>query len=451
MNFCRNCGNTLGASGRLPAMQAEARPSNLPVSPPADVVPLRPGIVGPVTVVDPATPVGPPAAPSPDAVPRVTPSAIDAPPQICPFCGARTPAGFAFCQQCGRKISTANIGPGTARHPGVISGETGGALPGASHSTAAPDSSNPTGPLDREGVYGYVPGHPVAPLEEHSALGRPDHQPTSLRLAPPPGPDPGGDARPVPHDAERVGAGARRFDAEPVARTPGREPGDLVSPSEPSPAWGQLISVNKDGSDGRRYTLRGDWVLFGRGQVDIAFSDDRFLALEHARFHPAPEGCLVAPVDTLNGVYLRVSDHMWLDDGAVILLGREVVRFELLDEEERQAAPLVRHGVALFGSPPRQPWGRLVELLASGGVLDVRHLSQDIVTIGREDGDIVFRDDAFLSRRHASLTWQDGRCRLTDLDSSNGTFVRLRGRTALRADDYLRIGDQLVRFEAIEK
>ena len=195
-----------------------------------------------------------------------------------------------------------------------------------------------------------------------------------------------------------------------------------------------------------------EWIGLGQrqdGQADIEFHDDRFLARDHVRFEHTSQGCAVVPVDTINGVYLRVTPETWLDHGDMILLGREVVRFEIVDEEERDARPLVRHGVALFGSPPRHPWGRLVELVSSGGALDIRHLWQEVVTIGREDGDIVFPDDAFLSRRHASLSWQNGRCKLQDLDSSNGTFVRLQGKTPLQSDDHLRIGDQLLRFELL--
>ena len=86
--------------------------------------------------------------------------------------------------------------------------------------------------------------------------------------------------------------------------------------------------------------------------------------------------------------------------------------------------PLVRHGVALFGSPPREPWGRLLQIIPSGGYRDVRHLVGEEVVLGREEGDIVFRDDAFMSRRHAAVTWDGKRAQITDLGSSNGTFVR---------------------------
>jgi pSer/pThr/pTyr-binding forkhead associated (FHA) protein len=70
-----------------------------------------------------------------------------------------------------------------------------------------------------------------------------------------------------------------------------------------------------------------------------------------------------------------------------------------------------------------------------------------VVTLGREEGDLVFPDDQFLSRRHATFSWQDGDCLVEDLGSSNGTYVRLLGPMTLRSGDQLRMGDQVFRFE----
>jgi len=67
--------------------------------------------------------------------------------------------------------------------------------------------------------------------------------------------------------------------------------------------------------------------------------------------------------------------------------------------------------------------------------------------LGREEGEIVFRDDAFMSLRHAALTWDVKRAMITDLGSSNGTFVRLTGPTTIKFGDHVRVGDQLLRIE----
>jgi pSer/pThr/pTyr-binding forkhead associated (FHA) protein len=217
-------------------------------------------------------------------------------------------------------------------------------------------------------------------------------------------------------------------------------------PAQPA-AWGQAVSVNRDGTDGERYPLAGDFVVFGRTGADISIEQDRFLARHHARLELVGDAIKVTPVDTLNGVFRKIDRPFELTHGTIVLIGREVLRFERLDPDERNPPALVRHGVAMFGSPPREPWGRLSQLLPSGGVRDVRHLADDEVVIGREEGDLVFADDAFLSRRHCTITWDGQRATITDLTSSNGTFVRLTGPLTIRAGEHVRMGDQLFRIE----
>jgi len=214
-----------------------------------------------------------------------------------------------------------------------------------------------------------------------------------------------------------------------------------------APVWGMLISVNRDGTDGKSYPLSGEWIDIGRDDADLTFESDSFLARRHARIENKGGVVTVLPHDKLNGVYRRLDMPQNIADGTILLAGREVLRFEIVSDAERDARPLVRHGVHMFGSPPRRPWGRLSQLLPNGGVRDIRHLNDDEVVLGREDGDLVFEDDAFLSRRHAAFRWKDGRCILEDLESSNGTFVRVTGPVTLKPGDHLRMGDQLFRFE----
>jgi FHA domain/Double zinc ribbon len=215
-------------------------------------------------------------------------------------------------------------------------------------------------------------------------------------------------------------------------------------------AWGSAVLVNRDGSDGQRFALTSDDTVLGRAGADIAFDDDRFLARQHARLERTTDGSVrIHALDAFNGVFKKADAPVELVDGSVVLVGREVLRFEKVTPDERTVHPLVRHGVSLFGSPPREPWGRIMQVVPSGGYRDVRHLVTDEVVLGREEGDIVFRDDAFMSRRHAAITW-DGRrsaASVTDLGSSNGTFVRIAGPTTLKHGDHIRLGDQLLRVE----
>jgi hypothetical protein len=274
----------------------------------------------------------------------------------------------------------------------------------------------------------------IAPTDPGQARARP---PTSQPIG---GIDPQGATIAQPADAVRPSAPGS---AVPVA----------VRIKEPSAraagiAWGTAVLVNRDGSDGQRFALTSDDTVVGRAGADIAFDDDRFLAKQHARFERGTDGAVrIHALDALNGVFKKADAPVELADGATILVGREVLVFEKVAPEEKTVHPLVRHGVSLFGSPPREPYARLMQLVPSGGYRDVRHLIGEETVLGREEGDIVFRDDAFMSRRHAALTWDGKRAQITDLGSSNGTFVRIVGPTALKHGDHVRMGDQLLRIE----
>lgn len=295
----------------------------------------------------------------------------------CPRCGAHTPAGLPFCQQCGVNLQAVAVTDPGARQ---VQAAVAGSIDPQGATLAAPPSLAQAAAIARS---------PAAPAAQ-----------------------------------------------APVAHAPA-----------PANAWGSLVLVNRDGSDGERFALRTETVEIGRVGAEIEFSQDRFLARSHARLERTGEGVRVACLDTTNGVFRRVELPVELEDGAVLLAGRQVLRYEQVSADEAAAEPLVRHGVAVFGSPPRAPWGRLLELLPSGGVRDIRHLNGAEFVIGREEGDWVVRDDAFLSRRHVAINWDGQRARLTDLGSSNGTFLRLTGKVPLRHGEHLRMGDQLFRVE----
>jgi len=328
----------------------------------------------------------PPTAP---IIPTPVPGARPPPPEVltCRQCTGQTPAGFAFCQHCGAMLPVSAGARGLGHTPPleVVRG-------GAPTLALGPGGS----PAARAAIHAKAPAPaPAAPPPAHAAS------------TPPP-----------------------------------------IRPNADRP-WGSLYSMRRDGTDGERHFLAGDWIEIGRpgAAADLVF-EDRYLALRHARIEQqAGGGCRVVPIDLLNGVYRRIRAPQAIAGGTQILVGRELIRFELVADGEREAAPLERFGMTMFGSPPRAPWGRLVQVLGSGGLRDVRHLHGTEIVLGREEGEIIFRDDEFLSRRHAVLKWQGGQCVLEDLKSSNGTFVRLHGPQPLENGDMLRMGDQMFRFE----
>jgi pSer/pThr/pTyr-binding forkhead associated (FHA) protein len=214
---------------------------------------------------------------------------------------------------------------------------------------------------------------------------------------------------------------------------------------QPQPGF-RLIVVHRDGTDGITYNLRGDQIDIGRTEGDLLF-DDPHLAARHARVVASLDGRVMSPLETRNGIYVRLRGPVDLQDGDHVLLGKQVLQFELVGEIERSARPAVEHGVVVFGTPVRPPWARLRQVTPAGVGRDVYHLTRPETVVGRESGDLVFSDDEFMSRRHAQIVYRNGKGILEDLASSNGTFLRLRGPHGLVSGDLIRMGDELLRFE----
>ncbi len=420
--FCLNCGTRL-ASQPAPAAAREtpAAPQGLPgeVRCPACATANAPGMNFCRNCGTTLSPRSQPDSqahrmPSPADMVTGSRSAATSPTRTCPTCSQQTPGGFAFCQQCGGKLPPE--GEPSAAAASAIAATL--AAPRAAV-IPAPSAAPRAVPAPASGA---APSSPAtrAPGQAFSSAQQPNigtNSQGTRRPTPPPG----------------------SYGAPPYgARDPASNPAAAL-------AWATLVAVNRDGSDGVRYPLAEDFVVVGRAGADITFEEDRFLARAHARFERGPR---LVPLDTFNGVFRRVAGTAALEHGATLLLGREVLRFERVDEDEQEPAPLVRHGVALFGSPPRRPWGRLLQLLPSGGVRDIRHLVADEVILGREEGELVYRDDQFLSRAHAAFRRRGHAFEVEDLQSSNGTYLRIPRPIELVDGVHLRLGDQLFRFES---
>ena len=70
-------------------------------------------------------------------------------------------------------------------------------------------------------------------------------------------------------------------------------------------------------------------------------------------------------------------------------------------------------------------------------------------TIGRQDGDIRFPEDVFLSPLHAKISWEQETLVVRDLGSRNGTWVFLEAPHRLVDGDLLLIGSQVIRFRRL--
>jgi pSer/pThr/pTyr-binding forkhead associated (FHA) protein len=236
---------------------------------------------------------------------------------------------------------------------------------------------------------------------------------------------------------------------------PTTEPSAHPTAKQPPPptvegAYARLVTLLKDGSEGRSIPLADRDADIGSNEGDITFPDDPYLSRRHARIVCRGDSYTLRDLDSVNGVYIRLREPVPLGDGDMVLVGQQVLRFELLSDGELPLGPAFQRGVLVFGTPEVARFARLVQYSTEGIGRDLHYLFRDETVIGRENGDIVFTEDPFLSRRHASIRVDHATRGFTlhDLGSSNGTAIRMRGEHVLRDGDQFRIGRHLFRFES---
>ncbi len=88
--------------------------------------------------------------------------------------------------------------------------------------------------------------------------------------------------------------------------------------------------------------------------------------------------------------------------------------------------------------------------MSTGGESKRYPISSRVSYIGREDVNQVIVPNEAISKKHAKLTFADGKFYIEDLSSSNGTFLngtRVHTRTVLRNGDLIRLGAVIMKFE----
>jgi pSer/pThr/pTyr-binding forkhead associated (FHA) protein len=215
---------------------------------------------------------------------------------------------------------------------------------------------------------------------------------------------------------------------------------------------GRLVVIVEDGSEGKSFSLAEGQLDIGRTEGDIVLEDDPYVSPRHARLRRAETSWILRDLDSVNRVYVRLRKAHPLRDGDLLLLGLEVLQFQTVSDGERGHGHAIQHGTFVFGSPAARgsfARARLCQRTVEGVIRDVYHLFRDETIIGREVGDIVFTADPFLSRKHAAIRRNpvSSEFSLVDLESSNGTYIAIRGEVPVGNGDYLRIGQHLFRVD----
>jgi len=204
-----------------------------------------------------------------------------------------------------------------------------------------------------------------------------------------------------------------------------------------------LVAISPDGTEGERLApIRGRATL-GREGADRSFPDDAYLSPVHARLTVSEQGVGVEDLKSLNGTFVRLRRPSQIGPGDTFVVGRQLLRLETVGRAH--VSTLGKDGTRLLGSPPPEGDFVLVQLSASGRVQDRYHLPGAGVVLGRDHGDVRFPADRYVSGRHAKITISRGRATLTDLGSSNGTWLRVRKPSTMDEGDEIYLGSQVFR------
>ena len=210
-----------------------------------------------------------------------------------------------------------------------------------------------------------------------------------------------------------------------------------------APGKAKLILIRGEGIEGLSYQLNAEQHVVGRtGQ--IVFPDDAFVSPKHANFFYRNGTLVVRDEGSVNGVYLRVKGSVDVQPGDFFLAGEQVFRIDATPKPSDQPGP---DGTYFYSSPKHQSPFRITQILQGGaGGMTVCARGSSL-QIGREGGDLNFPSDLYMSAAHCKLEEAGGKFVLTDINSRNGSYVRLKAERELAHGDYVFIGRKLLRVE----
>ncbi|MBL4632477.1 MAG: FHA domain-containing protein [Kofleriaceae bacterium] len=202
-----------------------------------------------------------------------------------------------------------------------------------------------------------------------------------------------------------------------------------------------MTLIRPDGSEGGTHALHEGVNKLGRNHGDI-FETDGYLSPTHGELHISASGThLVRDLNSLNGVFVRMTEEEELTPGQIIRIGQELLRFDLID-----TPPQSPDGTEVMGSPNPGYWGCITVIIGQEVSGAAFPLLGDAITMGREHGDINFPDDGYVSGMHARLVTRDDKVYLSDMGSSNGTFMKVSGERQVPNNSFVLLGQQLFRI-----
>jgi pSer/pThr/pTyr-binding forkhead associated (FHA) protein len=289
---------------------------------------------------------------------------------------------------------------------------------------------------------------------------------------------------------ERRSGSTQYMQAAKLPDAAAREKAQLPEGQPTANTGGRVVCL----TDGREYQVTGASLVFGRDAGCDVVVPGKDVSRRHCEIIQTPKGYLLVDSST-NGTFVneqRIEGQRVLARADIIRAGDDQFRFYAdpapaparpspgapsppppppgprSDPQSAGAARLkdTVHGVPgvpALAVPPAEPSpgtraggaGPLASFLVRTGDLKGQRLSvrTPVVNIGRADYNDVVLPEASVSTAHAKLQRREGVWVLSDLDSTNGTFVdgeRVKGEAPLAPGAVVRIGDVQLVFEPMD-
>lgn len=205
------------------------------------------------------------------------------------------------------------------------------------------------------------------------------------------------------------------------------------------------ISEKKpDGTIGKTLSVTAD-LSIGREGCDLNYPQDNLLSPRHASVVMREGALVLTDLNSQNGSFIRQRQDTELAPGDVFLLGRELFRFVTQSLDDAMSKQQTE-GTMVWSVPKLQKGpltSKLEHIKLNGEVVAEFMLDKPETTLGRTQGDLVFKDDPYMSGKHARIVAQPGRFVLQDLSSRNGVYRRVRAEIVLTDGDEFFMGEQL--------
>ncbi|NOY90405.1 MAG: FHA domain-containing protein [Deltaproteobacteria bacterium] len=206
-----------------------------------------------------------------------------------------------------------------------------------------------------------------------------------------------------------------------------------------------MLIRGAEGTEGMSFLLHSTEHVAGRQDGQMLFPSDLWTSPRHANFIYRQDKLVVRDEGSANGVYVRIQGSVPLDMGGLFLCGAQVFRLDPTPKDTSGPDP---DRTGFCSSPKRESPFRITQILEGGVDGMVYCAGGKTAAIGREDSDMNFPEDIYMSGEHGRLVQaDDGKFTLEDLSSRNGTYIRIQGERELGQGDYLFIGRQLLRVE----